>query len=382
MYIYELPDWPNFIWDEEPINNLIKEIRYKQGMLTGRMSAIGFAMREESLIETFTMDVIKSSEIEGERFDKAAVRSSVARRMGIDIAGLAPPNQKIDSMVKMMLDATYAFDEELTKERLFEWHRLLFAGNKSLSITVGAFRDDKHGAMQVVSGVIGKEKVHFEAPHASLLDAEIEKFLFWFNNSMQDNILKAAIAHLWFVTLHPFDDGNGRITRAISDMCLARVENSTSRLYSMSSQIMLERKDYYKKLEAAGKGSMDITEWIEWFLGCLMRAIDSSSLMLSSIINKADFWHEHSGKAFNERQIKILNFMQEASGKKITSSFYANLCKTSQDTAGRDIAALTAMGVLEAMGEGRGRCYALKAAIPGNSLPSSHSRKAPPPVEI
>lgn len=357
MYIYELPDWPNFRWDEWLIHNLIKDIRYKQGLLTGRMSTIGFSMREESGLETFTMDIIKSNEIEGESLDKAAVRSSVARRMGVDIAGLTPPNRKIDSMVKMMLDATYAFDKELTKGRLFEWHRLLFAGSKPLGVTVGTFRDDKHGAMQVISGVIGREKVHFEAPDASLLDAEITKFLFWFNNSMQDALLKAAIAHLWFVVLHPFDDGNGRITRAISDMCLARVENSTSRLYSMSSQIMLERKDYYKKLEVAGKGSMDITEWIEWFLGCLIRAIDSSSAMLSSIINKAEFWREHSGKVFSERQIKIVNFMLDGSDQKITSSFCAKLCKSSQDTAARDITALIEMRVLEAIGEGRSRYY-------------------------
>ena len=381
MYIYEHPDWPKFIWDEALIQDLISSIRYKQGFLSGRMSSIGFAMREESNLETFTRDIIKSNEIEGEILHEAQVRSSVARRMGIYTAGLLPPNRKMDSMVQMMLDATYAFDQELTKERLFEWHRLLFDGTKYNNIVVGAFRDDKYGAMQVVSGPIGKERVHCEAPKAHLLEAEMTKFLFWFNNSMQDNLLKAAIAHLWFVTLHPFDDGNGRISRAISDMCLARSENKKSRCYSMSGQIMLERKDYYNKLESVQKHAMDITEWLEWFFGCLSRAIDSSSVMLRKIIFKAEFWHKYAGLALNARHLKMLGKMLDNSGE-TTTSVWANICKCSQDTAGRDIGELIDIGILEAMGEGRGRYYTFKALTPGSSLPSSHSKNAPPPVEM
>ncbi|HUN86783.1 MAG TPA: Fic family protein [Terracidiphilus sp.] len=349
MYIHELKDWPQFHWKQDRLAEPLASVRHQQGRLVGHMEALGFDLRQEAVLRTLTSDVLKSSEIEGEKLDAEQVRSSIARRLGMDIGALKPADRNVEGIVEMMLDATRHFSEPLTAERLSAWHASLFPTGRSgmTKIRVGARRDDSTGPMQVVSGPIGKEHVHFEAPTATRLDAEMRTFLDWFNAEPEiDPVLKAGLAHLWFVTIHPFDDGNGRMARAIADMALARSENSAQRFYSMSAQIRQERQSYYEILETTQKGTMDITPWMEWFLGCLGRAIDGAQTTLSAVLAKARFWESISAIAINERQRAVLNRLLDGLEGKLTSSKYAKLAKCSQDTAQRDIQYLVEHGIL------------------------------------
>ncbi|MEO6013708.1 MAG: Fic family protein [Devosia sp.] len=362
-YIYQRPEWPNLQGDLKRLARSLAEIRHRQGRLIGRMEGLGFELRTEAVLRALTEDVVKSSEIEGESLDREQVRSSIARRLGIDIGALAPADRHVDGVVEMMLDATQAYDRPLTKERLYAWHAALFPTGRSgmAKITVGAWRDTAAGPMRVVSGPIGKERVHFEAPPADRLEQEMTDFLSWFEGRDDlDPVLKAALAHLWFVTVHPFDDGNGRIARAIADMALARAEESAQRFYSMSAQILETRKDYYDILEATQKGSVDVTPWLEWFLTCLARAIDGAEVLLATVIRKAQFWDHHRDEDLNARQRLVLNQLLDGFDGKLTSSKYGKLTKTSQDTALRDINDLERRGLLvrEAAG-GRSTSYAL-----------------------
>lgn len=364
MYIWSLPEWPEFRWDEAKLATPLADARYKQGLLMGQMQRLGFELREEATLETLTQDVIKTSEIEGEKLDLDQVKSSLARRLGMDIGGIAPIDRNVEGIVEVMLDATREFEKPLTKERLFKWHAALFStGQSGLSkIRVGAWRDDRKGPMEVVSGPIGKERVHFSAPPAEQIDAEISRFVLWFEDKTNlDPVLGAGISHLWFVTIHPFEDGNGRIARAIADMALARSENSSQRFYSMSSQILNERSAYYGKLEQTQKGTIDITNWLEWFLSCFAHAIDGAQETLESIIFKAKFWTAHQGETFNERQQNLLNQILDGFEGKLTSSKWARIAKCSQDTAHRDILDLIGRKILEKNpGGGRSTSYSLR----------------------
>lgn len=337
--------------------------RHKQGRLLGQMEAFGFKVREEAVLRTLTEDVVKSSEIEGEKLDADQVRSSVARRLGIDIGGLTPADRQVEGVVEMMLDATQHYDQALTAERLFGWHASLFPTGRSgiHPITVGTWRDDRTAPMQVVSGPVGRERVHFEAPAAGRLDEEMRRFLEWFNrDATTEPVLKAALAHLWFVTIHPFDDGNGRIARAIADMSLARSEGSTQRFYSMSAQIREARGEYYHILEQTQRGTMDVTPWMEWFLNCLTRAIEGAHTALSAVIVKARHWEKLRDVPLNNRQRLVINRLLDGFEGKLTTSKWAALTKSSQDTALRDIQQLVERGVLvrNAAG-GRSTSYSL-----------------------
>lgn len=366
MQIWQDPQWPIFTWDQSKLMALLAATRHEQGRLLGRMEALGLRLREEATLSTLTQDVVKSSEIEGEILDSVQVRSSLARRLGIDIGALAPADRHVEGIVEMTLDATQNRDAALTVDRLFAWHGALFpTGRSGMSkLRVGIWRDDASGPMQVVSGPIGRETVHFTAPPAARLDNEIASFLLWLEREQAlDGVLKAGVAHLWFVTIHPFEDGNGRIARAIADMVLARAERSGRRFYSMSSQIRQERKDYYDLLERTQKASLDITDWLEWFLGCLSRAIAGAQGSLETVTGKAKFWQRHSGVALNERQIKVLNLMLDGFDGKLTSSKWAKLTKCSQDTAARDIALLVERGILR-KGPSGGRSTSYDLADP------------------
>jgi Fic family protein len=362
-YIHERPEWPGFRWDSERISQRLVEARHRQGRLIGRMEGLGFQLRAEAVLHTLTEDVLKSSEIEGEMLDRDQVRSSIARRLGIDIGGLTPADRDVEGAVEMMLDATQHYDRPLTARRLFDWHAALFpTGRSGMSrINVGAWRDDKNGPMQVVSGPIGKERVHYEAPAAMRLRPEMKRFLGWFEKeSSTDLVLKAGVAHLWFVTIHPFEDGNGRIARAIADMVLSRSERSPQRFYSMSAQIQQERTAYYEILESTQKNDLDITRWLEWFLACLGRAFDRAETILAAVLSKARFWDRFAGTEFNERQRSMINWLLNGFEGKLTSSKWAKLEKCSQDTALRDIEDLIKKGVLtkDAAG-GRSTSYSL-----------------------
>lgn len=349
-YIHELPDWPEFRWDKKALAEQLAAVRHRQGRLTGRMEALGFPLRNEAMLQTLTQDVLKSSEIEGEILDQNQVRSSIARRLGLDIGGLMPADRHVEGVVEMMLDATQNFDKPLTVERLFDWHAAMFpTGRSGMSkITVGAWRDDKSGPMQVVSGPYGRQRIHYEAPAAQRLDKEMNAFLDWLNdNAAIDPVLKAGIAHLWFVTIHPFDDGNGRIARAIADMALARSEQTSQRFYSMSAQIRQERKAYYDMLERTQKGDLDITEWLAWFLGCLDRAFEGAEDTLANVLRKARFWEKHAAAGFNDRQRDMLDRLLTGFEGKLTSSKWAKIEKCSPDTALRDINELLEHGILE-----------------------------------
>lgn len=338
--IHQLSTWPTFRWRSEQLTALLAAVRHRQGRLVGRMESLGFALREEAVLQTLTEDVLQSSEIEGELLDKAQVRSSVARRLGMDVPGLIPADRHVDGVVEMVLDATQHFSQSLTQERLFAWHAALFpTGRSGMSkITVGAWRTDASGPMQVVSGPMGRERVHYEAPAAETLEHEMAAFLDWFKKEGDiDLVLKAGIAHLWFVTIHPFDDGNGRMARAIADLVLARSESSTQRFYSMSAQIRLERNAYYERLESTQKGDLDITEWLMWFLQCLGHAIDGAETILASVMHKARFWEAHGAQPLNERQRLMLNRVLDGFEGKLTSSKWAKITKCSPDTALRDI---------------------------------------------
>jgi Fic family protein len=363
MYIHELQDWPRFRWNRESLAEPLAAVRHRQGRLIGHMEALGFNLRQEAILQTLTADVLKSSEIEGEKLDADQVRSSIARRLGMDIGALKPPDRNVEGIVEMMLDATRHYDQPLTDERLFSWHASLFPTGRSgmTKIRAGAWRDDRTGPMEVVSGPVGKERVHYQAPTAKRLDGEMRGFLDWFNaNADIDPVLKAGLAHLWFVTIHPFDDGNGRIARAIADMALARSENSPQRFYSMSAQIRQERGAYYDILEETQKGTLDITPWMEWFLGCLGRAIDGAQTTLGAVLAKARFWEAIAGFAINDRQRLVLNRLLDGFEGKLTTSKYAKLAKTSQDTALRDILPLVERGILVRNPQGgRSTSYAL-----------------------
>lgn len=360
MYIHELTDWPKFRWNKEAILERLIPVRHQQGLLIGKMESLGFNLRKEAVLQTLTQDVVKSSEIEGEHLDTSLVRSSIARRLGIEMAGIDKVDRNVEGVVDMMLDATQNYHELINKDRLFSWHASLFPTGHSglLRITVGQWRK---GPMQVVSGYIGKEKIHFEAPSTERVDHEMDVFLDWLNDIPTiDPIIKAAISHLWFVTIHPFDDGNGRIGRAIIDYMLARSEKSSQRFYSLSSQIQQERKDYYKILEQTQKGDLEITEWLEWFIDCLGRAIQRASSTLNAILFKAQFWQEIDKFQLNERQKKIINLLLDDFEGKLTSSKFAKIIKCSQDTAYRDILELVNFGILTKNPEGgRSTSYSL-----------------------
>ncbi len=348
-YIHNLTDWPRFYWDHDAVLAPLAAVRHRQGRLIGRMEALGFPLRIEAVLQSVTEEVIKSSEIEGEILDREQVRSSVARRLGMDIGALAPVDRHVDGVVEMMLDGTQDYASPLTAERLFGWHAALFPTGRSgmTRITVGAWRTDQSGPMQVVSGPVGRERVHYQAPEAAKLPTEMNAFLTWFNAPGEtDPVLVAALAHLWFVTIHPFDDGNGRIARTIADMALARSEQTAQRFYSMSAQIRAERNAYYERLEAAQKGDLDITPWIIWFLGCLDRAFTTAETILGAVLQKARFWEVHAGAALNERQRMMVNRLLDGFMGKLTSSKYAKLTKCSQDTATRDIQDLIDRGIL------------------------------------
>lgn len=357
MLIWELKNWPNLTWNQETLVKLVAQARHGQGRLLGRMEALGFDLQNEALLETLTQDVIKSSEIEGEILDADQVRSSIARRLGIEVAGLPVAERDVEGVVEMMLDATQKFDQPLSDERLFGWHAALFPTGRSgmTKIRVAAWRDDAKGPMQVVSGPMGKEHVHYQAPPAERVPSEMAAFLDWFNADTEtEPLLRAAKAHLWFVTIHPFEDGNGRIARAIADMALARSEYSDKRFYSMSAQIRLERKEYYDILESTQKATLDVTPWMEWFMACLIHAIEGSHETLSSVTHKALFWDKHAGEPFNERQTKVLNRLLDDFDGKMTTSRWASIAHCSQDTAHRDILGLIDRGILQ-KGKGRGR---------------------------
>ena len=348
-YIHELTDWPKFHWDNGRLAAPLAAARHLQGRLLGQMEALGFGVREEAVLYTLTEDVLKSSEIEGEKLDADQVRSSVARRLGIDLGGLPAADRHVEGVVEMMLDATQHYDQPLTTERLFGWHASLFPTGRSgmHRITVGTWRDDRTTPMHVVSGPVGRERVHFEAPAAGRLEEEMRRFIEWFNgDTTTEPVLKAALAHLWFVTVHPFDDGNGRIARAIADMSLARSEGSSRRFYSMSGQIREERGDYYRILEQTQRATMDVTAWMEWFLGCLTRAIANAQSALSGVIDKARYWEKLRDVPLNERQRLVINRLLEGFEGKLTTSKWAALTKSSSDTALRDIQQLVERGVL------------------------------------
>lgn len=366
-YIHQQDDWPGFRWNPEILAQTLARVRHQQGRLTGRMEMLGFKLREEAVLQTLTQDVVKSSEIEGEALDPGQVRSSIARRLGMDLVGLVASERNVEGVVEMMLDATQSFDQPLTRERLFDWHAALFpTGRSGLSkITVGGWRADQTGPMQVVSGPIGRERVRFQAPGAERLGAEMQAFLDWFNGPIAyDPVIKAAIAHLWFVTIHPFDDGNGRIARAIADMALARSDCSAQRFYSMSARIQIERGAYYDILEATQKGSQDVTRWLDWFLTCLERAFAEAEQTLSAVLTKAAFWERFGASGLNTRQIKVLKRLLDGFDGNLTNAKYAALAKTSSDTALRDLNDLVERGVLDkAPAAGRGTHYRLAQPV-------------------
>lgn len=362
-YIHQKSDWPAFTWNMAALAPTLDRVHKKQGRLLGRMESLGFELRQEANLTTLTSDVVKSSAIEGENLNPQEVRSSIARRLGLDIAGLPAASRDVDAVVEMMLDATQRFDVPLTAERLFGWHAGLFPTGRSgiHKITVGAWRTGEAGAMQVVSGPIGREKVHFEAPEASRLNHDMAAFVNWFESkSDTDSVLRAGVAHLWFVTIHPFDDGNGRIARAIADMALARSDGSKDRFYSMSSEIEREKKQYYLELESQQKSGMDITPWLSWFLVCLERAIDAAETSLASVLRKARLWERVNRKPVNDRQKAVINRMLGDFEGFLNTSKYAKLAKCSNDTALRDIQELVERGILiRNQGGGRSTSYRL-----------------------
>jgi Fic family protein len=363
-YIHQHRDWPHFQWDQKALAGSLAEIRHRQGRLLGRMESLGFTLQKEAELETLTLDVLKSSEIEGDKLDAAQVRSSIARRLGIETAGTVAAERDVEGVVEMMLDATQHYATPLTDERLCAWQAALFPTGRSgmRKIIVGAWRTDAHGPMQVVSGPVGKEKVHYEASAAPRLKREMSAFLTWANDREDgtDLVLRAALAHLWFVTVHPFDDGNGRIARAIADWALARSEHSPQRFYSMSAQIRHERNDYYAMLEKTQKGTLDVTPWMAWFLACLGRAFEGTEVTLHAVLRKARFWEKYARVPVNARQRDVLNRLLDGFTGKLTTTKWATLEKCSHDTALRDIDGLVKQGVLRKdPGGGRSTSYSL-----------------------
>jgi len=362
-FIHEKPGWPQFSWDNDLLAAPLAAVRHKQGKHLGKMEALGFDLRAEANLSVLTSEVLNSSAIEGEFLDPEEVRSSIARRLGLDVAGLPEPGREVEGVVEMTLDATQNFDAPLTNGRLFGWHASLFpTGRSGMSrITVGTWRPKEAGPMRVVSGPIGREKVHFEAPEAERLESEMARFLEWSNSHPAiDPVLKAGIAHFWFVTIHPFEDGNGRIARAIGDMALSQADGTGHRFYSLSSQIEAERKDYYLQLESAQRGDLEITRWLTWFLGCLDRAIGNADKMLAAVLHKAKLWQRINLRPVNNRQREVINRMLGEFEGFLTTSKYAKLVKCSQDTALRDIRELLERGIIvQNPGRGRSTSYRL-----------------------
>ena len=360
MYIYEQKNWPKFAWDTELITKILGSVRHRQGKILGQMQALGFQIQEETMLKALTMDVMKSSEIEGELLNPEQVRSSIARRLGIEIAGAIPSERNVEGIVEMMLDATQQYTIPLTEERLFDWHAALFPTGRSgmHKIKTAAWRDD---VMQVTSGPMGKERVHFVAPAASKVPREMSLFLEWIEKEQNlDLVLKAGLAHLWFVTIHPFDDGNGRIARALTDMLLAQADKSPQRFYSMSAQIQAERNEYYDILENTQKGDLDITPWLIWFLDCLIRSMDQTDETIAKSMVRAQFWETHKETLLNARQQKILQLLLDNFYGNLNVSKYAKIVKTSTDTALRDLQDLVKKDIIEQLGSGRSTSYRLK----------------------
>jgi Fic family protein len=364
--IWQRPDWPNWRFDAAALAVPLAELHRAQGHLAGRMAELGMAQQGEAALQVLTQEVVKTSEIEGERLDLEVVRSSIARRLGVDIGALAPNDRYVEGVVDMVLDATTQYSQPLTAERLFGWHAALFPTGYSgrMRIRVAAWRNDAVGPMQVVSGPAGRETVHFEAPPAAALQAEMNVFLAWFNPAPAgDALIKAALAHLWLITLHPFDDGNGRISRAVGDMALARAEGTHQRFYSLSAQIQRERKDYYDQLERTQQGNLDVTPWLTWFLACLLRAVQGADAALANVLGKAQFWQRWGATPMNERQVKLLDRMLDGFEGKLTTAKWAAIAECSADTALRDISDLVARGVLRKLeGGGRSTGYGLDSA--------------------
>jgi Fic family protein len=363
LYIHQLPDWPHVRWKDEVLLPKLASVRHRQGRLLGRMEGLGFALREEATLAALTEETVKTSEIEGEILDTAQVRSSIARRLGME-HGAYTADRSVEAIVDVILDATRRYDSPLTDERLFGWHAALFPTGWSglRKITPGQWRK---APIEVVSGPEGKQRTHFEAPPADRVASEMRAFLAWFNDAHSgiDPVLKAGLAHFWFVTIHPFEDGNGRIARAIADMMLARSEKTSQRFYSMSAQIRRERNAYYDSLEETQKGDLDITEHLGWFLDCLDRAFEGAETTLAKVLQKADFWTTHDSASLNERQRKVVNMMLDGFDGKLTSSKWAKITKSSQATAGRDIADLEERGILKKdAGGGRSTSYLLASA--------------------
>ncbi|SFC60640.1 Fic family protein [Polaromonas sp. OV174] len=362
-YLWQRPDWPQWRWDAAALAAPLAQVHRAQGHLAGRMAELGLAQRDQATLQALTQEVITTSAIEGEALNLDAVRSSIARRLGVDIGALAPSDRHVDGVVDMVLDATQHYAQALTSERLFGWHAALFPTGYSgrLRIQVGAWRNDAAGPMQVVSGPVGCEKVHYEAPPASALQHETRAFLDWFNAPVAgDALIHAGLAHLWLVTLHSFDDGNGRVSRAVGDMALARAEGSRQRFYSFSAQIQRERKDYYDQFETTQRGTLDVTPWLSWFLACLLRAVQGADGLLAGVLDKAQFWQRWAGTPMNERQALVLNRVLDGMDGKLTNAKWAALAKCSPDTALRDISDLLALGVLGRLeGGGRNTAYCL-----------------------
>jgi Fic family protein len=364
MWIHEHQHWPNFTWDIQALASKISELRYRQGRLLGRMEGIGFELKQEASLTTLTFDVIKSSAIEGENLNPIEVKSSIARNLGIDFAGLIPSSRKVDGIVEILLDATQCFSQSLTKERLFGWHAALFPTGRSgmHQITVGNWRPVEAGSMRVVSGPLGKEKIHFEAPMAERLNDEMSAFIQWFNQSESiDPLIMAGLAHFWFITIHPFEDGNGRIARAIGDMGLARADGTQYRFYSISSQFELERNDYYEQLEKQQRATPDVTQWLTWFFECLDRALNNAEVTLNRVFYKNQLWQMVNQKSINERQKNVINRMlEETFTGFMNTSKYAKLTKCSTDTAFRDLKELKERGIfIQNPGGGRSTSYRL-----------------------
>ena len=345
-YIYQYSNWPNFTWDEKEIQGLLGKVRHLQGKIFGQVNSLGFSAKEETMLKTLTLDVLKSAEIEGEMLDYKQVRSSIAHKLGLDYAGMTSPNRNVEGIVEMMLDASQNYQKPVDAERLFGWHATLFPLGRSgmYKIDAGCYRNKE---MQIVSGAIGNEKVHYQAPPPEQVESEMLRFFEWINNESKiDLVVKSAIAHFWFITIHPFDDGNGRITRAISDLFLARSDDSSQRFYSMSNQILLERKVYYETLQKLQYEDGDITQWIVWFLNCLYRALKNTEQTVEKVLYKADFWDKHKTTELNSRQRLMLNKLLDGFDGKLKTSKWAKMTKSSQDTALRDIKDLMTKGIL------------------------------------
>jgi len=346
-YIYQYDNWPNFILKESEIQSILGKVRHLQGKIFGQINALGFSIKEDTMLTTLTLDVIKSSEIEGELLNYEQVRSSIARKLGLEYAGMVYPDRNVEGVVEMMLDATQNYQKPLDEERLFAWHAALFPTGRSgmYKIDAGNYRKEE---MQVVSGAMGKEKIHYQAPPAKLVKPEMDRFLEWFNNETKlDNVVKSAIAHFWFIIIHPFDDGNGRIARAISDLLLARSDDSPQRFYSLSNQILTERKVYYETIQKVQFKNGDITMWLDWYLNCLYRALKNTEQTVNKVLYKADFWDKHKNTELNARQRLMLNKLLDGFTGKLKTSKWAKITKCSQDTALRDIKDLIEKGILQ-----------------------------------